>query len=148
MKHGTGSKPEFQKRYCHMQLKEAVIWRRFLNRGGIPFVEVWYDVHVGQAMRIPCGCPEFIKAVADGVSRKRIDVLARTKVGFWVIELKRICGPGAIGQVDVYRDLAIKELDLDGVVEAVIICDQVDVDVGATASRDGVRVISFDGVLL
>lgn len=148
MKHGTGWKPEFRKRYRHMQRKEAAIWRGFLNRGGVPFLEVWYDVHVGQAMRIPCGCPEFIKAVADGVSRKRIDVVGRTKVGFWVIELKRICGAGAIGQVDVYRDLAIKELGLEGVVEAVIICDQVDVDVGATALRDGVRVISLHGVLL
>lgn len=72
---GPGQIPVIRSSYTHMLAEDMDVWRRYLNREGHLIDQVWYDVHVGTPVAVPEGSPEFLTAVAMGVTRKRIDVV-------------------------------------------------------------------------
>lgn len=148
MSMSTGQPAEIRSKYPHMLREDSAVWRKYLAGGPAAFSEVWYDVHVGTAVKVPAGSPDWMQRVSDGVTRKRIDVVARLTTWFWVIELKPVCGMAALGQAVTYQDLFEGEhADGDSVLP-VVICNQVEADVRRTADRLGVLVIAVDGVLL
>jgi len=128
--------------------EDVDVWQRYLGGGPAAFEEVWYDVHVGTAMPMPPDAPEWMQRVVDGVSRKRIDVVASLGTWFWIIELKPVCGMAALGQAVTYQDLFEAEHAGGRSCLAVVICHQVEADVQQTAERLGVLVLANDGVLL
>ena len=144
----AGQRAEVRLKYPHMLREDVKVWVKHLGSDVLEWEEVWYDVHVGTAMPLLPGSPEWMKAVVDGVSRKRIDVVGRIGSQFYVIELKPTCTMSALGQVTVYRDLFGREFRELGRVRAMIICDLVEVDVSPSADRLGVRVLANEGVLL
>ncbi|KKK79264.1 hypothetical protein LCGC14_2835260, partial [marine sediment metagenome] len=109
--------------------------------------EVWYDIHVGTAVVVPDGMAKFMERVAEAVTRKRIDVVARVRSGFWVIEVKPVCGQEAIGQALVYRDLFAREYAGVSEVVPVVVCELAEVDVIDTADELGVLIFTIDGIL-
>jgi len=80
--------------------------------------------------------------IADGLTRKRIDVVAIVDGVYWVIEVKPLVMHFAIGQVLVYTSLFIKEYE--PVIETwpVVVCDSVDEDVIPECKRLGVVVVA------
>ena len=145
---GPGQAVDVRVRYPHMLEEDAKVWREYLERGLSRFNEVWYDVHVGVAMAVPPDAPGYMKAVVDGVSRKRIDVVGLVGLEWVVVELKGHGNMQSIGQVVTYRDLFKKEFGLTGGVRAMIICGSADRDILQTAERMGVEIIALHGVLL
>jgi len=115
--------------YPHMLAEDAAIWSSFLRDWGDRLSEVWYDVHVGQPMVVPGSADPMLDKVASGISRKRIDVIARVPGGFWVIEVKPFCSHFAFGQVMLYRRLFVEEYRPAGAVWPVVVCDLVDADI-------------------
>lgn len=142
-----GRKPQVLRTYPHFLPEDNRVWTRFLQERAGSLDEVWYDVHVGTAVKVLEGSPAFIKRVAEAVSRKRIDVIARVGSGFWTIEVKPICGTAALGQTVVYRDLFAREHAGASVVVPVVVCELVEIDVIDTSEDLGVLVFSLDGVL-
>lgn len=143
-----GQAAEIRMKYPHMLSEDSAVWRTYLGGGPAAFEAVWYDIHVGTAMPMPDNAEPWMKKVVDGVSRKRIDVVADLGNWFWIIELKPICGMAAIGQAVTYVDLFERELAEGKSCIPVVICDQVEEDVQATAERLGVMVLANRGVLL
>ncbi|MCK4958176.1 MAG: hypothetical protein KAT00_02225 [Planctomycetes bacterium] len=123
------------------------MWTRFLEAKAESLGEVWYDLHVGTAVRVLEDMPNFMERVSDAVTRKRIDVVARVGAGFWVIEVKPICGTKAIGQALNYVDLFMVEFAGAAAVVPVVVCELVEIDVIETADSLGVLVFTLDGVL-
>ncbi|GAI77685.1 unnamed protein product, partial [marine sediment metagenome] len=109
---GPGLSPKVLKRYEHMMREDYATWTTFLQSREMFLDEVWYDVHVGQAMAVPEGSPVYMEAHAAAVSRKRIDVVGRTAKEFWIIEVKPYANMQAIGQVLIYEDLFCREFEL------------------------------------
>lgn len=120
--------------------EDCEVWTRFLEGERPEIYEVWYDVHVGRAVEVPEGGAEYLGAVAAGVSRKRIDVVARVEEGFWVVEVKPFGNMVALGQALGYLGLFVEEFAVGGGVWPVVVCDQVDVDVVSRFGEHGVVV--------
>lgn len=139
---GPGVKPIVRPAYPHMLGEDTRVWTRLLKAGDINFQKVWYDVHVGQGVIPAVGSDSIVERVSQGITRKRIDVVAIVDHVFWVIEVKPIAMHFAIGQVLVYTGLFIDEYKPEVKVWPVIVCDEVDVDVVKESGRLGVVLVS------
>lgn len=138
---GTGQKSIVMSSYPHMLPADAVIWTRYLRKPVVPMLRVWYDLHVGKPVEAAIDQPEYIRLVAFGVSRKRIDVVAKVKAGWWVIEVKPVAGPVALGQVVNYSRLFRTEYKKPGEILSVVICETVDPDSQPDYEAAGVGLI-------
>jgi len=123
-----------------MLFEDVEVWTRFLEAEHPEIFELWYDVHVGEPMKVPPGVRPEIVAVAAGVSRKRIDVICRVDGGFWVVEIKPFGNMVALGQALGYWGLVMKEFVLEGRVWPVVVCDTVDPDLKDHFTEFGVTV--------
>ncbi len=149
MRHlANGRPPEVRAKYEHIWQKDYATWTAFLESEWNTFEEVWYDVHVGRAMAVPLGSPEFMQKVVDGVSRKRIDVVGRIGSLLFVIEIKPEANMKGIGQVVTYRNLFVKEFEIPGPVQAMIVATTCDADILDVANEQGVLIIALEGVTL
>lgn len=127
--------------YPHLLAEDTEIWSAYLADPVAPIKEVWYDVHVGQAMPLPVGAGDIDKRIAAGVSRKRIDVVCHVGGGYWVVELKPFGSMLALGQVISYTRLFIRDYEPDGEVWPVVICSEVDADLIDDFEAQGVVLI-------
>lgn len=128
--------------YPHMMAEDIAVWTKYLQSPLVPILAVWYDVHVGRPMELgPAASPAELR-MAAGISRKRIDVVARVGGGFWVIEVKPIADMRALGQVISYHRLLIAEYVLDGEAWPVVVCDSVDQDLLPEFEEFGVAVVT------
>ena len=144
---GPGQKPLVLPYYPHMLFEDVEVWTRFLQSDRGRILEVWYDVHVGQPVAVPEGSPEYMKLVALGVTRKRIDVVCRVAEAFWVVEVKPYANALALGQVLNYTRLFGVEYPTSVPAKPVVVCDIADDDLrgdflgrGVTLFETGYRV--------
>jgi len=128
--------------YPHFLAEDTAVWTRYLASPVKAIKEVWYDVHVGRAVPIPAGGGDLERRVAAGVTRKRIDVVARVDTSLWVIEIKPFAGMQALGQILAYHKMFIAEFEPVQPTWPVIICDKADYDVVSTFDALGVIVIA------
>jgi len=126
--------------YPHMLFEDVDVWTRFLQMDHSRILEVWYDVHVGQAVPVPEGSPEYLKLVSLGVTRKRIDVICRVEEGFWVVEVKPYANALSLGQVLNYTTLFTSEYGEGKPVFPVVVCDNCDEDLRGDFTARGVKV--------
>lgn len=145
---GPGVKPEVRKRYVHMLREDQDTWTAFLQSEWNLFDEVWYDVHVGRPMDLPKDSPNYMRAVVEGVSRKRIDVVGRIGTRISIIEVKPFANMVAIGQVVTYTDLFKREFTKYELVQPTIIAKTCDADILDIANEQNVMIIALQGVLL
>lgn len=139
---GPGRRPIVMPAYPHMLGEDTVVWTRFLESGDIALQEVWYDVHVGQPVISTLGADSMQQRIADGITRKRIDVVAIVDGVYWIIEVKPVAMHYAIGQVLVYEGLFVKEYEPVFETWPVIVCNTVDVDIIPECERLGVVVVA------
>jgi len=144
----AGEKPEVKSRYVHMMHEDYATWTSLLKSDQNELDEVWYDVHVGRPMAVPAGSPAYMQDVANGVSRKRIDVVGRIGSSMIIIEVKPHANMEAIGQVITYADLFIEEFEIHGSVSAMIVATTCDADILEIARRQNVKIIALEGVTL
>ncbi len=142
----AGQIGEVRLKYPHMMPEDYATWTEYLGRNEGLIEEVWYDVHVGQAVKVPDGMPAWMERVAAGVSRKRIDVVARSGNVLRIIEVKNGANMESLGQVLTYRTLFIKEYEEFGRVLPMVIAMTADLDIMETASALGVVVVALEGV--
>jgi len=126
--------------YPHMMWQDTDVWTRFLEGEGHRISRVWYDVHVGAAVDVSGGGDELVRRVSRGVTRKRIDVVAKVGGGYWVIEVKPFGGMVALGQVLTYSRLFRAEYPDRRPAVPIVVCDRVDVDVQDEFEDAGVGV--------
>lgn len=126
---GPGLKPELRIKYPHMMPEDTIIWRRFIKNGKYMPDRVWYDVRVGRGITLESGQPEWLKRMADYTHKKRIDMVWRMGLNWWVVEAKPFAGMVALGQVLFYAELFEQQYAPGQKVGRAIVTDQVDPDV-------------------
>ena len=126
---GLARLPEVSAKYPHMMPEDRIIWRRFVGNGlYLPDV-VWYDVHVGKAVEVASGQPEWMHKFSEYSTRKRIDIVGRKGLDYWVIEAKPRAGIVALGQAVFYSLAFMEEYEHVGEVIPMVVTDVVDEDV-------------------
>ncbi len=125
--------------YPHMLPEDTQIWTRWLNHHAARISQAWYDVHVGTAVQLPADAPDYLRRVARGLTRKRIDVVAQAPTEMWVIEIKPHGGYTALGQALVYARMFAAEYPQDLPIIPMVICRQIDADLVHDYLRHGVR---------
>ena len=145
---GTGEKPEPRYKYTHLYQQDYATWTAYLKSEWNLLDEVWYDVHVGRPMDIPPDSPDYMQAVVDGVSRKRIDVVGRIENRFFIIEVKPEANMKAIGQVVTYTNLFINEFEITGTVQPMVVATTCDADILDIANEQNVIIVALEGVTL
>lgn len=136
-----GQKPDIMPHYPHLLSEDSAVWTKYLADPVTQIKRVWYDVHVGIPVELPADATEMERKIAAGVTRKRIDVVAKVDGGFWVIELKGVGNMTAFGQALVYSRLFESEYRPPGAVLAMVICGEVDLDLVADFEDHGVGLI-------
>ena len=137
---GPGEEAVVRPWYPHMLAEDTVVWTRWLQQHPDEAVRVWYDLHVGEAVIPPAGSGPEVAAVAEAVSRKRIDVVIRTVSSYFVTELKPLGNYVALGQVLMYLRLFCEEYCVTEAVRPAVICAALDPDCGRDFERYGVKV--------
>ena len=141
---GISQKPIVMPHYPHMLTEDIGVWSKFLKGWGYKLKEVWYDVHVGSPISTAEGPGTMVGRVAAGVSRKRIDCVARVGGGYWVVEVKPYASMLALGQALSYSRLFVSQYNPDGETIPVIVCDDYDKDLLDDFELSGVMVIQND----
>lgn len=141
---GLGQKPIVMPHYPHMLTEDSEIWSRYLTQQVLPILEVWYDVHVGSGVLLPVGSSDLDKRIAQGVTRKRIDVVCRLESALWVVELKPVGSMTALGQALAYRGLFVREYEAPRDTLAIVICGEVDPDLIDDYDEAGVGLIVLE----
>jgi len=131
-------------KYPHMMREDTEVWTKFLESDFIKMKGVWYDVKVGSSVLRNMDHTSLESRIADGLTRKRIDVVAAVGGGLWIIEVKPRANMYAIGQVVTYARLFAKEYSSPGEIVPVIICDSFDEDLLDEYDEFGVLVIQND----
>ncbi len=131
-----------------MLTEDQATWTAFLQSEWNLLDEVWYDVHVGRPMDLPKDSPNYMKAVVDGVSRKRIDVIGRNGSVILIIEVKPYANMMAIGQVVTYKNLFVNEFTGYRSVQAMVVATKCDADILDIANEQKVIIIALEGVTL
>lgn len=138
---GPGQRPIIMPSYPHLLAEDTDVWTKYLKSPITEIKRVWYDLHVGTPVKLGPGATERDKKIADGVTKKRIDVVAAVGGGYWVIELKRAGNMVALGQALVYSRLFRIEFDIYEEVWPVVICDELDLDLIEDYDLAGVALI-------
>lgn len=133
--------------YPHMMILDIMIWQKFIENGDYLPDLVWYDLHCGQGIPIDVNSPDWMHKMANGIGRKRIDVVGRVGLDYWVIEVKPNANYEAFGQVIFYADLFQREFRVETNVLPVIITDVVDADLISIANDTGVLILETEPVL-
>lgn len=138
---GKSQSPVVMSHYPHFGDADTDVWSRYLADPIVPIKEVWYDVHVGNPINLPDMFDEIDRRIAAGLTRKRIDVVAKIGGGYWVIEVKPIADQMALGQIINYNRLFIREFNVPGEVFPVIVADEVDMNVIGSFEDLGILII-------
>jgi hypothetical protein len=127
-----------------MLSEDTEVWTEFLKQWPWRIDEVWYDVKVGAAAVLADKSDVMLYKIAVGVTRKRIDVVCRVKRNFWIVEIKPYAGYVAFGQVIMYRDLFVREYEIAGYAQPVVVCFEVDPDLLPEFNAAGVSVLTVE----
>ena len=136
-----GQKPIVRVRYPHMMPEDTRVWTKFLQQQRFDIREVWYDVHVGSDVLVGSNVDPLSYSISRGLTRKRIDVVARVAGGFWVVEVKPRADMRALGQAQIYARLFVKEMRPTGLVIPMVVADEVDPDIVSEIDDLGVAII-------
>lgn len=137
---GPGRKPVVAAKYKHLMPEDYRIWRRFCEVGDYLPEEVWYDVPVGKGVEVATAQPKWMKRFAEYATRKRIDIVGRWGLNYYIIEAKPHAGVVALGQVLYYGHAFRKQFNPAGDVIPAIVTDVCDEDVREVFDLAGVLV--------
>lgn len=76
---------------------------------------------------------------------RRIDLVSQRGASWWVVELKPLASPTAIGQALMYHQLACECCSLEIELKPVVICQACPPEIRAVAEAHGVRIKRVEG---
>lgn len=118
-------------KYRHMLPNEELIWDVYIEKFGLPEGRVEYDVHLGEGAAIDEGWPEWHRRMVKSLSTHRADVVVERVGEVVIVEIKRVAGMGALGQLVGYEALWVREHGVDRPVRLVCVCEVAEADIEA-----------------
>ena len=128
-------------KYPHMSPKEAGLWDRYLAWCPHQFVELTYDLHLGDHAPLDPSWPLWLVKLVKATSRKRVDAIGETSAEVIIFEVKERADMSALGQLLVYEALYIEEYRPTKPVKKVVITDRLGYSMGRVFPEFGIEVI-------
>ncbi len=110
-------------KYPHMKPKDIAIWERFIEKYPNAYKSVQYDFNVGDPPPFDPTGTNGEDLNQDALYRLKIDVVGRTESEYHIIELKPRADASAIGQLEGYKALYLRDEIPDMPLVLVIITD-------------------------
>lgn len=104
------------------------MWDAYLEKYGMPDGVVSYDVHLGEGAGVDSDWPLWMVAMVKALSTKRVDVVAETRFGITIFEVKRRAGLSCLGQLLGYEALMFKERGGWKPISLVAVCEDMEPD--------------------
>jgi hypothetical protein len=121
--HGQYPADKLQK-YPHFFPRDIAIWERFLSSYSTQFRGFDYDIKVGTGTPPVAGLgSEYIRMQAI-LSKYRIDAVGYTDTAIYIIEVKPAAGTIALGQIELYTRLYVRDYKPTRKVIGMIVTDQ------------------------
>lgn len=117
---------KFEKRpqYPHMSVKDTEIWNRFIDKFPEAYLTCQYDFHIGDTAPFDTLMDDGTDLNQDKLYRLRIDVVANTYLDTSIIEVKPNAGVTALGQLEKYTELYVRDEMPKQPVNMVLITDK------------------------
>lgn len=123
----------------HMLQDDVPVWYRFLETWGHIFQNLYYDCLLGGPLLTAEQLEDPMWQMWRANTSKRADAIAELENEVWIIEVSRRPGLRAVGQLLVYLNLWIEDLAIAKPEKPILICEEVDTDLIASAARYGIR---------
>lgn len=118
-------------KYPHMLPGEVEIWDRYLAEYGVPAGRIEYDVHLGDGAPVDPAWPAWMAGMVKSLSTHRCDVVIERMGEVVIVEVKKIAGMGALGQLMGYEALWIRDMGTSRSVRLVLVCERLEADMKA-----------------
>jgi len=122
----------------HMLEPDIPVWYRFLKAWGFLFEKLYYDCLLGGPPLTPDQEKDRYWHMWRATTSKRTDAIAELTNEVWIIEVSQRPGLRAVGQLLVYVNLWIEDPPIDKLERPILVCDEVDTDLIASAARYGI----------
>lgn len=122
----------------HMLKVDVPIWYRFLEKYGRPFLKLYYDCLLGGPFLTPLQLEDPYMRDFRVVNSKRADAIAELDNEVWIIEVAKEPGLRALGQVQVYRALWLRDPKIMKPEKVVLVADVINSDLLDAAGMYGV----------
>jgi len=122
----------------HMLKVDVPIWYRFLEKYGSPFIKLYYDCLLGGPFMTPEELEDPYKRDWRILNSKRADAIAELENEVWIIEVAREPGLRALGQVQTYRALWLRDPKIMKIERPVLVADTINKDLLDAAGMYGV----------
>jgi hypothetical protein len=109
--------------YAHMKPRDIAIWERFIDEYPDAFEKCEYDVFVGDPPAFNTLWDNDEDKNQDALYRLKIDVLGHSPGRMDIVEVKPEAGPGAIGQLEGYYKLFMRDMAAGATVGKVLVTD-------------------------
>lgn len=120
----------------HMLKPDIPVWWRFLEAYGPSFISMYYDVLLGGPWLAPGEEKDPMMWMWRVNLAKRADVVAELEGEVWIIEVSKTPGLRAIGQLLTYKNLWLEDPGIQKPIKLILVCQDVDTDLIASAARE------------
>jgi len=124
----------------HMLKVDVPIWYRFLEKYGGPFLNLYYDCLLGGPFLDVEELRDPYKRDWRVLNSKRADAIAELEDEVWIIEVAKEPGLRAIGQLQVYRALWLRDPKISKIERPVLVADTINKDLLDAAGMYGLMV--------
>ncbi len=115
--------------YPHLIQEDIDIWKLFLAQHKDKYQYFDYDVRVGRGRPIADNEPELMQKMAVDLSKRRIDAIGYTPSEIHIIEITRVAGLKAIGQLHTYPLLYALTFKPLRPIRPVLVCGSLETDI-------------------
>ena len=127
--------------YPHMMPEDVAIWERFMQQFPDMYDSCEYDVKVGQPPEFVTGHDDEAMRAQAPLYQRKIDVVGYKGDQIDIIELKPRASTSALGQVNGYRHLYMRDYTPPETPKAVVITDQLLPEMDELAAAAGVQLV-------
>lgn len=119
---------------------DVPVWYDFLEKWGGDIQNLWYDSYLGgPILTAEEERQEWKRLWRDSIS-KRADAIAELEDEVWLIEVAYQPGLRAIGQLQTYRALWLRDPVIPKIERPLLVCRQIEPDLLDAASMHGILV--------
>ena len=119
---------------------DVPVWYRFLEKYGGPFINIYYDVLLGGPFLTQEEMKDPLKRDWRVLLSKRADVIVELPDEVWIVEVAADPGLRALGQVQAYRALWLRDPKILKMEQMVIVGERIEKDLMDAAGVQGVRI--------
>lgn len=145
MTHGRFPPTQLLK-FPRMRPEDVAVWRQFIDSYGTMFEGFDYDYPVGPGRSNPFTPGSEKSRLYSGLTQYRVDAIGYRPTSTWVIEIKEVATPEALGQALVYATLYRDSTDGALLVVPVVVAGSCRQDTRSAYKAAGVELVCISPI--